>query len=173
MEAAATISSTENGSNLRRGLFGRHGGPAFTLVEIILAVAILAVMLGAGAMFLGTSAGEDDLSATQRILEEAVQGARQQALETGRDQWVRLFTNRVGTASFASGVQLDLLTPQEMSAGVRSWGRPDANGGYPWYFSRYGWLEPVRIRLRGPDQEQRIFTFAALTGELIPEIGAR
>jgi hypothetical protein len=138
-----------------------------------LAVAIFAVMMGGAAVFLGSSSGEDDLSVARRFLEEAAQGARTQALQSGRDQWVRLYTNRVGTNTLPGGIQLDLLTPQEMSSGIRSWGRPDAPAGYPWYFSRYGWLEPVRIRLRGPDERQQIFTFAALTAELIPEAGGR
>lgn len=173
MEAAATISSTGSGSRLRRVLSKRRRLSAFTLVEIILAVAIFAVMMGGGVVFLGSLGGEDDLTAAQRILTEAAQEARLRALQTGQDQSIRLFTNRVGATSFPPGVQLDLLTPQEMSAGIRSWGKPDSASGYPWYFSRYGWLEPLRIRLREAEGAQQSFSFAALTGELIPEPGSR
>lgn len=173
MEVPATISSTGSGSRLRREFSARWRVPAFTLVEIILAVAIFAVMMGGAAVFLGSSSKDDDLSAARRILEEAAQVARAQALQTGRDQWVRLFTNRVGAAPLGSGLQLDLLTPQEMSAGIRSWGRPDSVGGYAWYFSRYGWLEPLRVRLRTADGKQQSFSFAALTGELLLEPAGR
>lgn len=173
MEVAATISFTGSGSRWRRGSPERRPLSAFTLVEIILAVAIFAVMMGGAAVFWGSSGEDDELSAARRSLEEAARTARSQALQTGQDQWVRLFTNRVGVTPLGSGVQLDLLTPQEMSAGIRSWGRPDSTAGYAWYFSRYGWLEPLRVRLRTTDGQQTAFSFAALTGELIPEAGPR
>ena len=173
MEVAATISSTGSGNSLRRAFPAARRMPAFTLVEIILAVAIFAVMTGGAAVFLGGSQDEDDLSAARRTLEEAARGARTQALQSGRDQWVRLFSSRVGATSFPPGIQLDLLTPQEMSAGIRTWGSPEDLSGYAWYFSRYGWLEPLRIRLRTAGGRQESFSFAALTGELIPEPGVR
>ena len=173
MEVAATISSTGSGNSLRRASSAARRMSAFTLVEIILAVAIFAVMMGGAAVFWGSSQDEDDLSAARRSLEEAAQQARVQALQSGQDQWVRLFSGRVGTTSLPPGIQLDLLTPQEISAGIRSWGKPDSRSGYPWYFSRYGWLEPLRIRLRTKDEKQQAFSFTALTGELIPDPGVR
>lgn len=130
-------------------------------------------MMGGGVVFLGHLGGEDEMTTAQKILTEAAQETRLQALQTGRDQSLRLFTNRVGTKCLGSGIQLDLLTPQEMSAGIQSWGKPDSATGYPWYFSRYGWLEPLRVRLRAADGAQQSFSFAALTGELIPEPVAR
>lgn len=172
MEAGTTISSTASRSRPWRGFCGRRPEGGFTLVEIILAVAIFTVMVGGAAVFLGSNSAEDEFSRARRSLEEAAQQARAQALQSGRDQWVSLYTNGVAESPFAPGIELDLLTPQEMSAGIYTWGRP-ASRGYDWYFSRYGWLEPLRVRLRARGGQEQTFFFAALTAELIAEPAGR
>lgn len=172
MEETATISSTESGSRLTQPRPGATWASAFTLVEIILAVAILAVMMGGAVVFMGGSSAEDEFSLAQRALESAAQEARAQALQANRDQYVMLLTNGPAKSQFGPGISLDLLTPQEISAGIRDWGTPGSRG-YSWYFSRYGWLEPLHVQLRSRDGQKRAFVFVALTGELIPDLAFR
>lgn len=169
MAAPATILFTEGKSRLS-GFGSSQGVPgAFTLVEVILAVAIAAVMMGGAVLFLREGLAEDEFAIARQALEDAAQKARADALRTGQDRWVSLFANGVENEKFPPEVKMDLLTPQEISAGVRTWGKPPEKTGYPWFFSRYGWLEPVRIRLRTEGGRQEAYSFAALTGELIPE----
>lgn len=168
MEAATTISSTARRSKADPIRFSRTKPEGFTLVEIILAVAIAAVVMGGGAVLLTSGMGEDDFADARRALEEAAQSARTQALQNGQDQFVLLFTNGVGGAKFGGGTRLVLITSRDVSRGERSWANPE-RAGTRWFFSRYGWLDPIRMQLRAEGRKPESFTFAALTGELIPE----
>lgn len=168
MGAATTISSTARQSKADPIRFSRAKPGAFTLVEIILAVAIAAVVMGGGAVLLTSGLGQDDFADARRALEEAAQSARTQALQSGGDQCVLLYTNGVGGSKFAKGTRLVLITSRDVSRGERAWANPE-RGGTRWFFSRYGWLEPIRMQLRTEGRKPESFTFAALTGELIPE----
>lgn len=166
---ATTTSCTESPKRVFGSPRSRLPGAGFTLVEIILVVAIAAVMMGGAAVFLtGEFSIQNDFSVAREALEMAIQGARNQALQGGRDQQVLLFTNQVARTKLPAGMELNIISPAEISAGIRSWGRPPKSG-YAWYFSSYGWIEPLRIRLRMEDGQWETFSFAALTGELIPE----
>ena len=168
MEVAATTSFTARQSKADLVRLSQAEPRGFTLVEIILAVAIAAVVMGGGAVLLTSGLGQDDFADARRALEEAAQSARTQALQSGEDQFVLLHSNGVGEAKFSEGTRLVLITSRDVSQGERTWANPE-RAGTRWFFSRYGWLEPIRMQLRAEGRKSESFTFAALTGELIPE----
>ncbi len=170
MEVATTILCTARQNKAARGLVPRNQPDGFTLVEIILAVAIAAVVMGGAVVLFTTGLGEDEFADARRSLEEAVQSARTRALETGVDQTVLLFTNGVGASKFPEGTRLVLITSLDVSIGRQAWANPERTGTR-WYFSRYGWLEPIRVQLRAEGRKPESFRFTALTGEMIPEAG--
>ena len=141
----------------------------FTLVEIVLVIAIGVVFFGGAAVLLTTTGGDKDLIAARKQLEIAARSSREAALREGRKKVVVLNDTGVGGAAFSGGVEMDLITPQDLSVGRRGWGRPK---DYQWTFTGGGLVEPIRVRLRrGANVEQ--FSFSALTGETTTEPAER
>jgi len=145
----------------------RTGG--FTLVEIVLVIAIGVVFFGGAAVLLTSTGGDKDLIAARKQLEASARSSREAALREGRKKVVVLNDTGVGGAAFSGGVEMDVITPQDLSLGRRGWGRPQ---DYQWTFTGGGLVEPIRVRLRrGANVEQ--FSFSALTGETTTEPAER
>lgn len=137
----------------------------FTLVEIVLVIAIGVVFFGGAALLLTTSAGDKDIMEARKQLESAARSAREAALRGGVKQVVVLNASGTGSAPFPEGVEMDLITPQDLAMNRKGWGRPS---DYKWSFTGGGLVEPIRVRLRkGANVEQ--FSFSALTGETTTE----
>jgi len=140
------------------------GGAAaggFTLVEIVLVIAIAVVFFGGAAVLLTSGAGDRDLGEARQNLEQAARAAREQALRNGAKQVVVLNANGPANGPFPAGVEMLLITPLDLSLGRKGWGRPE---DYKWSFTAGGLVEPIRVRLqKGEAAEQ--FSFSALTGE--------
>lgn len=149
----------------KRAVAGRIGPGGFTLVEIVLVIAIGVVFFGGAAVLLTSTAGDKDLADARKQLEAAARGARESALRSGAKQIVRLNGSGVGGGSFSGGVEMELITPLDLSLGRKGWGSPQ---DYQWSFTSGGLVEPIRVRLRkGENVEQ--FSFSALTGEATTE----
>jgi type II secretory pathway pseudopilin PulG len=141
----------------------RHAG-GFTLVEIVLVIAIAVVFFGGAAVLLTSRAGDKDLIEARKLLEDSARAARTAALKSGTKQNVVL--NAAGpSGGFPGGVQMDLITPRDLAVGLKGWGRPL---DYSWTFTGGGLVEPIRVRLRKGGQAEQ-FSFSALTGETINE----
>jgi len=152
---------TSNNPSLRR-----RGGPGgFTLVEILLVIAMGVVFFGGAALLLMDSPGDKDVVDSRELLQEVARAARLAALSQGKKQVVVLNVTGVGGKSFSGGVQMDLITPRDMAAGLKGWGRPL---DYDWTFTAGGLVEPIRVRLRKGDVLEQ-FSFSALTGEILNE----
>ena len=137
----------------------------FTLVEIILVIAIGVVFFGGAALVLTSSAGDRDLVEARKQMQQVARDARMTALSQGSKQTVILNANGAGVANFSGGVEMDIVTPRDLASGLKGWGRPL---DYQWSFTGGGLVEPIRVRLRkGGNAEQ--FSFSALTGEIVPE----
>ncbi|MCX6936162.1 MAG: prepilin-type N-terminal cleavage/methylation domain-containing protein [Verrucomicrobia bacterium] len=137
----------------------------FTLIEIILAVGIGVIFMGGAAVFLSSTGGDKDLADSRNIVEEASRGAREQALKYGRQQRVILGTRGVGGTMFPEGVEMNLITPEDMALGRRGWAKPE---DYQWLFTGGGLVEPIRVRLKHGDNMEQ-FSVGALTGETTTE----
>jgi len=144
---------------------GRVTAGGFTLVEIVLVIAIGTVFFGGAALLLTHQAGDKDLTEARKQLQQVARDARVAALSQGAKQIVILNADGVDGGAFPGGVEMDLITPRDLAAGLKGWGRPL---DYRWTFTGGGLVEPIRVRLRkGAGVEQ--FSFSALTGETTTE----
>jgi prepilin-type N-terminal cleavage/methylation domain-containing protein len=142
----------------RPGMGAQFG---FTLLEVMLAVGIGVVFMGGAAVFLTSTGGDKDLARARRILEDQAGLARENALRFGRAQRVVLDLKGAGGKSFPEGVEMELITPEDLAVGRRGWGKPQ---DYQWLFTGSGLVEPIRVRLRHDNNIEQ-FSFGALTGE--------
>jgi len=140
-------------------------GSGFTLLEVMLAVGIGVVFMGGAVVFLSSTGGDKDLAKARRILEDQAGQARENALRFGREQRVVLNAKGIGGAVFPDGIEMDLITPQDLALGRRGWGKPL---DYQWLFTGSGLVEPIRVRLRHDNNTEQ-FSFGALTGETMTE----
>jgi hypothetical protein len=146
----------------RPGMGAQFG---FTLLEVMLAVGIGVVFMGGAAVFLTSTGGDKDLARARRILEDQAGLARENALRFGRAQRVVLDLKGAGGKSFPEGVEMELITPEDLAVGRRGWGKPQ---DYQWLFTGSGLVEPIRVRLRHDNNIEQ-FSFGALTGETMDE----
>ena len=137
----------------------------FTLLEVMLAVGIGVVFMGGAVVFLSSTGGDKDLAKARKILEDQAGQARENALRFGREQRVVLNAKGIGGEVFPDGIEMDLITPQDLALGRRVWGKPQ---DYPWLFTGSGLVEPIRVRLRHDNNTEQ-FSFGALTGETMTE----
>ena len=137
----------------------------FTLLEVMLAVGIGVVFMGGAVVFLSSTGGDKDLAKARRILENQAGQARENALRFGREQRVVLNAKGIGGEVFPDGIEMDLITPQDLALGRRGWGKPL---DYQWLFTGSGLVEPIRVRLRHDNNTEQ-FSFGALTGETMTE----
>ena len=141
----------------------------FTLIEIVLAIAIGVVFMGGAAVFLSSTGGDKDLAMARSLLEEQAGAAREKALETGLAQRVMLGGRGVGGQPFPDEVEMMIVTPLERSKGRSGWKTPE---DYEWLFTGGGLVEPLQVLLKHGDNEVQ-FSFSALTGESVTEKQAK
>ena len=137
----------------------------FTLIEIVLAIAIGVVFMGGAAVFLSSTGGDRDLESARKLLEERAGQAREKALSTGRAQRVVLGAGGVDGSAFENGVEMLIVTPLDRSKGRNGWKTPE---DYEWLFTGGGVVEPLRVLLKHNENEEQ-FSFSALTGESVTE----
>ena len=139
----------------------------FTLLEIILAVGIGVIFMGGAVVFLSSTGEDREIRAARESLEEAAGLAREKALSSGREQHVLLTEEAVNGEQLPAGVEMSLITTEDLVAGRRSWGKPPRDG-FAWLITGGGLVEPIRVRLRHAGNQMQ-FSFSALTGESITE----
>jgi len=137
----------------------------FTLLEVMLAVGIGVIFMGGAVVFLTSTGGDKELARARKTLEDQAGRARENALRFGREQRVILNANNVGGKGLPGGVSMDVITPQDLALGRRSWGKPK---DYQWLFTGSGLVEPMKVRLRHENNVEQ-FSFGALTGEVMME----
>jgi prepilin-type N-terminal cleavage/methylation domain-containing protein len=133
----------------------------FTLIEIVLVIAIGVVFMGGAAMFLTSTGGDKEVAETRKILEEAAGDAREKALATGQSQRIVVTISKINGQPIPKEVEMSLSV-----AGRKKWTQYEQ--GYQWLVTGGGLVEPIRVRLRHGDNMEQ-FSFGALTGESVTE----
>jgi len=145
-----------------------HRAPrGFTLFEILLALGIVAVLLGVTVPMIMESFGESQTEAVTRLVEDTTTAARASALETGEARRVGLDDR--GLVSLAQGIPHAEL-PEGWKLQVRRFSetrfrRPER--GEFWEFNGAGICEPLALRLTG-ETESVTLQFDPLTAQILP-----
>ena len=120
---------------------------AFTLLELILAIAVAMLIIGAAVLSIGSLGKERALRAHAGILEATARGALQNAIRTGNT-----IPLRFSKTNFALGDKshpLDSARLDILRAGESTWRTPAENES--WTFHPSGLCEPIAIRITNPN----------------------
>ena len=145
----------------------RRARRGYTLFEILLALAIVAVLLGISVPLVMESMQESEIEVAEKILEESALAAHSNALETGVAK--RLGLDERGLVSMAAGIPHGQL-PDGFKLQVRRFTesrfRRPGLGEY-WEFNGAGICEPIALKIIG-DEESAVLQFDPLTAQVIP-----
>ena len=146
----------------------RHSAPGYTLFEILLALAIVAVLLGISVPLITESMHESEVEVAGKLLEKTALAAHANALETGVAMRVGL--NDRGLVSMSPGVPHGQL-PDGFKLQVRRFTesrfRRPGLGEY-WEFNGAGICEPIALKIIGEEEESAVLQFDPLTGQVLP-----
>lgn len=139
----------------------------YTLFEILLALGIVAVLLGISVPLVTDSFRESEVERVSKLVEKTVQAAHASALETGEAK--RLGLDDRGLVSKTPGIPAAEL-PKGWKLQVRRFTetrfrRPER--GEFWEFNGAGLSEPMALKLTG-DEESVVLPFDPLTAQLLP-----
>lgn len=139
----------------------------FTLFEVLLALGIVAVLLGVTVPMVMEAFGESETETVTRLVEESVFAAHASALEVGEAR--RLGLDDRGLVSLAQGIPHAEL-PEGWKLQVRRFSetrfrRPE-RGEY-WEFNGAGICEPLALRLTGETGSVTL-QFDPLTAQILP-----
>ena len=145
----------------------RRARRGYTLFEILLALAIVAVLLGISVPLVMESMQESEIEVAEKILEESALAAHSNALQTGVAK--RLGLDERGLVSMAAGIPQGQL-PDGFKLQVRRFTesrfRRPGLGEY-WEFNGAGICEPIALKIVG-DEESAVLQFDPLTAQVIP-----
>ena len=140
----------------------------YTLLEILLALGVVAVLLGIAVPYMAESFGKTSGEETADAMAKAVQGVRNSALEKGEPRQFSVFENglkpeidSVEAVWLPKGWKLEIRRMTESK-----FRKPAKNER--WLFNGAGICEPVTFKLRGPKETIEIL-FDPLTGLVIDE----
>ena len=141
---------------------------AYTLLEVLLALGVVAVLLGIAIPYFAESFGKTPGEETAEEMAKAVQGVRNSALEKGEARRFEVFENGIrpeiapdGAVWLPKGWKLEILRMNESK--FRKPGKRET-----WTFNGAGICEPVTFKLRGPRESIELL-FDPLTGLVINE----
>jgi len=129
----------------------------FTLLEIIIALTLVAILVGASLPYLydsyATSAGERSMEGITSLAQET----RRQAMEKGEMCYLNISSKGLGDHELPAGWVLEIkgLNDSKFHTPARD---------QRWEFSSAGICEPLSLRLTHGDR-QIVTTFDALTGQ--------
>ncbi|MFA7234601.1 MAG: hypothetical protein WC076_10870 [Terrimicrobiaceae bacterium] len=139
---------------------------AYTLLEVLLALGVVAVLLGITIPYFADSFGKTPGEEASEEIAKAVQGVRNSALEKGE-------TRQMGISE--NGLQIDPVKAVKLPAGWKLEIRRMTESKFRkpakkemWSFNGAGICEPVTIKLHGPKESIELL-FDPLTGLVIDE----
>ena len=131
----------------------------FTLLEIIIALTLVAILVGASLPYLydsyATSAGERSMEDITSLTQET----RRQAMENGEMRFLKISSKGLGDRELPDGWVLEIKGLNDSKF------HPPARD-QRWEFSSAGICEPLSLRLTHGDR-QLVTSFDALTGQPI------
>ena len=141
---------------------------AHTLLEILLALGVVAVLLGITIPYVADSFGKSPGEEAADAMAKAVQGVRNSALEKGEARQIAVFENGIQP-------EIDSVKPVRLPAGWKLEIRRMTESKFRkpvkkemWAFNGAGICEPVTFKLRGPKETIELL-FDPLTGLAIDE----
>ncbi len=141
---------------------------AYTLLEVLLALGVVAVLLGIAVPYLADSFGKSPGEETADEMAKAVQGVRNSALEKGEARQFAVFENGLRPETDPDkAVWLPAGWKLEIRRMTESKFRKPAKNEM-WSFNGAGICEPVTFKLRGPKETVEL-QFDPLTGLVIDE----
>lgn len=140
----------------------------YTLFEILLALGIVAVLLGISVPLVMDSFRQSEAETLSQLVEQAVQAAHSSALETGEAR--RLALEEKGLISNVPGIPNAEL-PKGWKVQVRRFTetrfrRPER--GEFWEFNGAGICEPIALKLVGKE-ESVVLEFDPLTAQVLSD----
>jgi prepilin-type N-terminal cleavage/methylation domain-containing protein len=134
---------------------------AFTLLEILVVLALMAVLFTLAAVHFGGISEERALAEPATEIKALARKAQRTAVLENRSQTLSITPSRVGDVNIPTDVQL-LVRPW----GTKQWHRPggeDKSPAFAWNFDPSGLCEPIGLRLElGPSSYE--IDFHPLTG---------
>jgi prepilin-type N-terminal cleavage/methylation domain-containing protein len=132
---------------------------AFTLLEIIIALALVAILVSASLPYLFDSFASAEGDKAADAITQAAQETRKRALESAHRESLPLAAGKVGGVGLPPGWKLEVMTLNDAKF------HPPSKG-QSWNFSAAGICEPLSLRLSGGDRTITL-RFDALTAQPI------
>ena len=145
----------------------RRARRGYTLFEILLALAIVAVLLGISVPLVMESMQESELEMAGELVEQTALAAHSSALKNGIAR--RLGLHERGLVSTTPDIPNAEL-PEGWKLMVRRFTEPRfrrPEQGEFWEFNGAGICEPIALRIAG-ENESTIIQFDPLTGQALP-----
>lgn len=130
---------------------------AFTLLEIIIALALVAILVSASLPYLFDSFASAEGDRTADAITRTAQETRRKALESGRRESLPIGSGRVGGVLLPREWRLEVMTLND--AKFHAPGK-----GQVWNFSAAGICEPLSLRLSSGDRRITL-RYDALTAQ--------
>lgn len=145
----------------------RRRATGYTLFEILLALGIVAVLLGIAVPMVSNSFQESEAEIVSKLVEQTVKATHNAALETGEAKLLGL--DERGLVSRSPGIPGAEL-PKGWKLQVRRFTetrfrRPER--GETWEINGAGICEPISLKLSG-EEESVVLQFDPLTAQVLP-----
>ena len=145
----------------------RRRAPGYTLFEILLALGIVAVLLGISVPMVSNSFQESETESVSKLVEQTVKATHSAALETGEAKLLGLDERglvsrspRIPGAELPKGWKLQVRRFTETR-----FRRPER--GETWEINGAGICEPISLKLGG-EEESVVLQFDPLTAQVLP-----
>ena len=136
-----------------------HSLGAFTLLEILIAMALVAILIAASIPYLYDAAGSSEADRMSDSIAARVQEVRKQSMESGLSKDLEITSNKIVGLSLPIGWSLQLKGINDSRF------RPPLRGE-KWTFTPAGICQPLELRI-GNGERSIALSFDALTGELL------
>ncbi len=141
--------------------------PGYTLFEILLALGIVAVLLGIAVPMVSNSFQESEAESVSKLVEQTVKATHSAALETGETKLLGL--DERGLVSRSPGIPGAEL-PKDWKLQVQRFTetrfrRPER--GETWEINGAGICEPISLKFGGKE-ESVVLQFDPLTAQVLP-----